>query len=74
MQKTQKRIRVCAVIKGGNFDHQSPTKGHKNQKKKKLCPSKGWDFEPWAAHTHYFLTPVTPGYEFIKTSNELRLT
>ena len=32
----QKRIRVCAVLKGGNIDLQSLTKGHKNQKNKFL--------------------------------------
>ena len=32
----QKRIRVCAVLKGGKLDLQSPTKGHKNQKNKFL--------------------------------------
>ena len=58
----QKRIRVCAIIKGANFDLQSTIKGHKNNNNKKsFCPSKGQDFEPWAAHTDYFLTPVLPG-------------
>ena len=68
----QKHIRVCAVPKGGNFDLQSSTKDHKN-KKKNFCHSKGRDFEPWGAHTHYFLTPVLPGYKLINTSNEIRL-
>ena len=30
----QKRIRVYAVFKGGKFDLQSPTMGHKIQKNK----------------------------------------
>ena len=69
----QKGIRVCAAFKGSNFDLQSPAKGHKN-KKINFCLSKGQDFEPWAEHTHYFLTPVPAGYNLVKTSNELRLT
>ena len=69
----QKPIWVCSVFKGGNFDLQGPTKGHKI-KKIAFCQSKGRDFEPWAAHTHYFLTPAPPGYKLIKTPNELRLT
>ena len=61
----QKRMLACAVLKGGNFDLLSPTKGHKNQQK---------DFITLAAHTLYFQSTVPPEYKLIKASNELRLT